>query len=311
MKKSEIQSTKRHINFIKLKTHIIGAYGHYTELKPYYLSNGWKFKVSDLIKSDGTNVGPGCFFSLKQAEILLPLMKEDGWSIEELTVLVNDMKHCAEELLKQKEEEKRKQNKVSEKWNSTIQFTYLKYDDFVVYGNEAKIIETMEMLSLPKRRKSLAALGKIVPGCMFGYLLSYRNLFAFLDKLEGSWNVNNVREWAINLSWNIVNPEQTASKTINTIQDINSFFEWCFQNQSKLYAGTIDKKYNDLIGDWRFKHFVNKLNKFFLQARNIDSSCREWYELHKPTFEKDMDSGKPNNPRAKIIYTPMGGLNKK
>lgn len=28
-----------HIYFIKLKTHIIGAYGQYNKLKPYYTSN--------------------------------------------------------------------------------------------------------------------------------------------------------------------------------------------------------------------------------------------------------------------------------
>lgn len=300
-----------HIYFIKLKTHIIGVYGQFTELKPYYTSNGWKFKVSDLIKYDGTNVGPGCFFSLKQADILLPLMEKDGWDITEVTALVGEMKRHAEELWKQKEEEKRKQDEVSEKWKSTIQFQYLHKDEFAVYGNETKIIETLDAIALPKRRESLAALGKHIDGCYFCHVISYRNLFTFLDNLGGTWDISNTREWALGYSWKIENPEQEPSKNINTIQDMDAFFAWCYKNQTKLYAGTIDKKYRELIGDWRFKHFVKKLTRFFSQAKDIDSSCKEWYELHKPSFEKDMDAGKPRNPRAKIIYTPMGGQNKR
>lgn len=300
-----------HIYFIKLKTHIIGAYGQYNKLKPYYTSNGWKFKVSDLIKYDGTNAGPGCFFSLKQADILLPLMEKDGWDIKEVTALVDEMKRHAENLWKQKEEEKRKQDEASEKWKSTIQFQYLTKDEFAVYGNETKIIETLNAVALPKRRESLAVLGKQVDGCYFCHVISYRSLFTFLDNLGGSWDISNTREWALGYSWKIENPEQEPSKNINTLQDMDAFFAWCDKNQTKLYAGTIEKKYRELIGDWRFKHFIKKLTRFFSQAKDIDLSCREWYELHKSSFEKDMDAGKPRNPRAKIIYTPMGGQNKK
>ena len=311
MEKSGIQTTDNRIFFFKLKNHIIGAYGQFEELKPYYLRNGWKFKVSDLIKDDGTNVGPGCFFSLKQADILMPLMEADGWDITGLTGLVDEMKKRAEELWKTKEEEKNIQKKENEQWNSKIEFCHLKNDVFIIYGDESKIIEILDKLSLPKKKKSLASLYKIIPGCTHCYGISYRVLFSFLDKLGEDWNVNNVREWALGKAWDIVNPEQIASKNLNTIQDINDFFEWCNQNQSKLFAGTLNKHYNDLVGSWRFKHFVKKLSKFFSQARSIDSNCKEWYELHKPRFEKDMDSVNPKAPRAKIIYTPMGGQNKR
>ena len=311
MKRTNSQTQDNRILFIKLKSQIIGAYGNYAELEPYYLSNGWKFKVSDLIQPDGTNVGPGCFFSLKKADILLPLMEKDGWDITGLTRLVNEMKKKAEEVWKAKKEEKEKekeeQKKESEKWKSTIEFWHYKNDVFLLYGNEKMIVEILDKLSLPKRKKSLASYEKIIPGCVFGYELLYRQIFLFLDELEGSWNVSNVREWALGLSWNIINQEHGASKNLNSLDDINSFFEWCNKNQSILYAGTINQKYYDLIGSWRFKYFVNKLTKFFSQAKNLDSNCREWYDLHRPKFEKDLDSTNPKAPRAKIIYTPMGG----
>ena len=312
MKESENQEQNTGIFFVKLKNHIIGAYGQYEELKPYYLSNGWKFKVSDLIKSDGTNVGPGCFFSLKQADILLPLMEKDGWNITGLTGLVTAMKKLAEERWKTKEMEKEEQkNEEAEKWKSKLEFHYLKNDVFIIYGDESKIVEVLDKLSLPKRVKSLASLCKIVPGCTSCYEITYRNFFLFLDNLGDTWNVESVKEWALNKSWQIVNPEQAASKSLYTLDDINAFFEWCEKNQTKLYAGTIDKHYNELKGSWRFKHFINKLTKFFYRAKNIDANCREWYDLHKPKFEKDLESVNPKAPRAKIIYTPMGGQKKK
>lgn len=242
MEESETKVIDSHIYFIKLKNLIIGAYGQFIELKPYYTSNGWKFKVSDLIKYDGTNVGPGCFFSLKQADILLPLMKKNGWDITEVSALVDEMKRHAEELWKQKEEEKRKQDDVSEKWKSTIKFQYLNKDEFAVYGNEAKIIETLDAIALPKRRESLAVLGKHIDGCYFYHVIPYRNLFTFLDNFVETWDISNTKEWALGYSWKIENPEQEPSKNINTIQDMDAFFAWCYKNQTKLYAGTIDKK---------------------------------------------------------------------
>ena len=316
MKKSEKLETNNGIFFVKLKTHIIGAYGQYTKLEPYYLNNGWKFKVSELIKFDGTNVGPGCFFSLKQADILLPLMEKDGWDIKELTSFVKEMKKQADKLRetknKQKEVGKDEQKKEeTEKWKSKLEFQYLKNDVFVIYGDESKIIEVLDKLSLPKRMKSLASIFKIIPGCTSCYEITYRNFFLFLDNLGESWNVDSVREWALGKSWDIVNPEKAASKSLYTLEDINAFFEWCDQHQSILYAGTMDKHYNELKGSWRFKQFINKLTKFFIRAKYIDSNCREWYDLHKPKFEKDLESVNPKAPRAKIIYTPMGGQNKK
>lgn len=304
-KKNQVQDNR--ILFIKLKNQIIGAYGDYTELKPYYLSNGWKFKVTDILEPNGSTVSPGCFFSLKQADILLPLMEKDGFDITGLTELVNGMKKHADELWKRKEEEKNNQKKEADKWSSTIEFWHSKNDIFLVYGNETIIIEVLEKLSLPKEKKSLASVGKTVPGCTFGYKLSYRQIFSFLDELEGRWKVNNVREWAMGLAWEIINSEQEASKDLNTIQDINAFFEWCDKNQSILYAGTLNQKYYNLIGSWRFKHFVNKLTKFFSQAKHLDANCKEWYKLHSSRFERDIDSVNPKVPRARIIYTPMGG----
>lgn len=106
MNDSEGQTQNKSLYFVKLKTHIIGAYGDFDELKPYYTRNGWKFKVSDLIRFDGTNVGPGCFFSLKKAEVLLPQMEKDGWSITNISSLVNEMKEHAEELQEEKKREK-------------------------------------------------------------------------------------------------------------------------------------------------------------------------------------------------------------
>jgi hypothetical protein len=317
MKETGTSVIDGHIYFIKLKTHIIGAYGQFRELKPYYISNGWKFKVSDLIKYDGTNVGPGCFFSLKQADVLLPLMEKDGWNIKEISMLVNEMKEQAEKLQEERkqerEEELENRKKEAEKWSSKIEFCFLNKDVFVVYGDETKIIDILGKRKLPKSKKSLSSLGKYIPGCMFGYILSYQQIFLFLDELERDWNVTNVREWAteLGLNWKISNPEQEASKNLETIQDINDFFEWCYLNQSNLYAGTIDQKYNDLIGSWRFKHFVNKLTKFFSKAQNLAEGCKEWYALHKGSFERDMEPGNAKVPRARIIYTPMGGQKKK
>ena len=183
----------------------------------------------------------------------------------------------------------------------------------MIYGNETKITEVLAKLSFPKNKKSLSSYSKYISDCTFGYELSYRQIFKFLDELERDWNVKTVREWATELgvSWNISNSEQEASKELKSIQDINDFFDWCNQNQSKLYAGTIDQKYNDLIGSWRFKHFVNKLAKFFLKAYNLNADCKEWYALHRGSFDKDMDPRSVKNPRARIIYTPMGGLKKR
>ena len=317
MNDSGSQTQNKRLHFVKLKTHIIGAYGDFDELKPYYLSNGWKFKVSDLIRFDGTNVGPGCFFSLKKAEVLLPLMEKDGWNITGISRLVNEMREQAEKLQeenkREKEIERLIREKEAEKWISKIEFCFLKNDVFVIYGDETMIINVLTKLSLPKSKKTLSSLGKYIPGCMFGYILSYGQIFLFLDELEKDWNVSNVREWAteLGLNWRITNPEKEVSKELNTIQEMNDFFEWCSKNQSKLYAGTIDEKYNDLIGSWRFKHFVNRLTKFFSKTYNLNEDCKEWYALHREKFDKDMENVNPKAPRARIIYTPMGGLKKR
>lgn len=298
------------ITFVKLKTHIIGAYGDYELLKPYYDRYKWKFKVSDLIRPNGENVGPGCFFSLDQSDILLPQMAEDGWNISGVSELISLMrdaiekKSIAQEAEKKlKEMEEQIQQKEEDNQYPTIHFKFLKYDQFVIYGNTPKIEAVLDTMKYPRVKKSLIDFNIVVPS--YGYVVTYRFLIPFIDKLKEGWNVDRVRKWAENYAWDIVNPEKEANVVIDSIQDMNNFFEWCYKNQTKLYAGTLNSKYKSLKGNWRMKHFIKRLCNFFKRASNISPECKEWYQLHEPKFEEDSEVYAGKAPRAWLISTAM------
>ena len=304
------------IYFHKLRTHIIGAYGKFELLKPYYEKNKWKFKVSDLITLDGINLGPGCIFSLKHSASLLHLMERDGWDITEIAALVNSMKAFVKEQVKlrnaEKRRKKREESKQKEENKSTIKFQYIADDQFVIYGDELKIEETLDKLSFKKDKILLNSIGIEEQEYTEGFIINYRHLLPFIKKLGGDWDVANVREWALGYSLKIVNPERGASEDIKTTQDIDRFFEWCYQNQKIIYVGTLHQKYQSLIDNGRLKYFLFGLSKFFAYAKEISPECKTWFKKYIPALgQKGRNTIGGHEPRARIIYPPMGGLNKR
>ena len=300
------------IYFSKLRNHIIGAYGKFELLKSYYDKNGWKFKVSDLLTLEGVNLGPGCIFSLKQSPLLLSMMKRDGWDITEVAALVSKMKAFVKERNESKREEKRKEKKETPQRRTPIKFHYLSNDQFVIYGDETKIKETLGKLNCEKNKKSLASIGVEEHDYAEGFIVSYSILLPFIDSLGDDWDVKNVREWALTYSLEMLNTEEEASKKIKTTHDIDNFFDWCYQNQKIIYAGTFHQKYLSLKESGRLQYFLSKLSKFFVNARDVNPECRKWFMNYVPRLGKVHSYTVGGNvPRAKIIYIPMGGLNKR
>ncbi len=189
---------------------------------------------------------------------------------------------------------------------------HLTDDQFLIYGEEIFIKKALENLNYPKNTILLESIGIEMEYQLEGYIVSYRMLHPFINELGNHWDVKRVRKWIFKYSLIIVNTEEDAIREIKTTHDIDRFFDWCYKNQELIYAGTLHQHYLSLKNNGRLKYFLSQLSDFFLKAKDVNLDCQKWYMKYIPRMGKDVrNTINGNVPNARIIYTPMGGQNKR
>lgn len=194
----------------------------------------------------------------------------------------------------------------------TILFLHLFDDQFLIYGEEIFIKKTLEKLNYPKNTILLESIGIELEYQIEGYIVSYRMLHPFIKTFGDHWDVKSVRKWMFKYYLIIVNTEEDATREIKTTHDIDRFFDWCYKNQKLIYAGTLHQHYLSLKNNGRLKYFLYKLSDFFFKAKDVNLDCKKWYMKYIPRMGKKVrNTINGNVPNARIIYTPMGGQNKR